>query len=164
MCSNCKECVYNRMCGSKEKYKQMIKEYNELNKKWDIFKSNPPCPEFKDIDKFAEENGYSKCTSKIVNTKDGGLSFEIKPIEEYKPTFKNSYVGGLEEKHNDIKEDCFLNIIFDNYGNSHWHFDKKGDKGSGQKTLVKEAKRVNEDLEKKCQKAYEKMLKDLLNS
>lgn len=82
MCSNCEECVYNRMCGSKEKYQQMIKEYNELNEKWNIFKSNPPCPEFKDIDIFAEENGYSKYTIKIEHAKEGGLSFIIKPIEE----------------------------------------------------------------------------------
>lgn len=98
MCSNCKECVYDRMCGSKEKYKQMIKEYNELNEKWDIFESNPKCPEFKDIEKFAEEHGYSKYTGKIESTKDGSLSFEIKPIEEYKPTFKNSCVGGLDKE------------------------------------------------------------------
>ena len=47
MC-NCKECIHDRVCGLKEKYDQYIKEFNELNKKWDLFKPNPNCPEFTD--------------------------------------------------------------------------------------------------------------------
>jgi hypothetical protein len=47
MC-NCTNCIHVRVCGSKEKYKQYIKEFNELNKKWELFEKNPSCPEFTD--------------------------------------------------------------------------------------------------------------------
>lgn len=144
MCSNCEECVYNRMCGSKEKYKQMIKEYNELNKKWDIFKSNPPCPEFKDIDTFAKENGYKKdeYSNLDVSLESNGSQtvLTIKPKEKLLDDY---YKANLEK----IFQECGLNPVI-----------------IGDSSFVKEAKRVNEDLEKKFQKAYEELLKGLLNS
>jgi hypothetical protein len=45
MC-NCTSCIHKRVCGQKEKYEQYIKEFNELNKKWDLFEKNPNCPEY----------------------------------------------------------------------------------------------------------------------
>jgi hypothetical protein len=46
MCNNCKNCIHDRVCGHKEKYEQYIKEFNELNEKWDLFQKNPSCPEY----------------------------------------------------------------------------------------------------------------------
>lgn len=53
--NNCEKCICTRVCGLKDKYKQYIKEMNELNAKWgdEIFRSNPNCPE------FISKDGYS---------------------------------------------------------------------------------------------------------
>jgi hypothetical protein len=67
MCNNCENCIHNRVCGHKEKYQQYIKEYNELNKKWDIFDRDPNCPEY--TDKSLLKVNYKKY-------------FDTKPLED----------------------------------------------------------------------------------
>ena len=62
--SICKDCIHTRVCGLKGKYEDYIKEFNELNKKYDIFEINPKCPEFHS--RASEINKQKKISNQLL--------------------------------------------------------------------------------------------------
>jgi hypothetical protein len=82
---NCKNCIHQRVCGHKEKYEQYIEEFNELNKKWDIFQTNPNCPEYTDKNLLRVNQGrnydYLPKEKDIDTTYDNKT--HIKPVNTF---------------------------------------------------------------------------------